>query len=100
MFIPDPNFTSGSSTKGQKGTGSRIRDEELGIFNPKNLYQALGNMIRHIYSGSEHLCRRIRNDFIKKTKIQKDALHVQVLPCKRTFYLRLFASSYFFTITL
>ncbi len=37
MFILDP----GSRIQGQKGTGSRIHNKDLSIFNPINYYSAL-----------------------------------------------------------
>jgi hypothetical protein len=42
MFIPDPIFFH---------PGSRIRIKEFKYFNPKNGFQALGNMIRVVHPG-------------------------------------------------
>jgi hypothetical protein len=56
MFIPDPKFSipdpiffhPGFRIQGQKDSGSRIRIKELRYFNPKNCFEALGNMIRDL----------------------------------------------------
>jgi hypothetical protein len=41
-----------SRIPGQKDSGSRIRTKDLSIFNPKNCFSALGNMIRDVHPGS------------------------------------------------
>ncbi len=52
MFIPDPDldFTHpGARIQGRKDSGSASKN--LRIFNPKNCFQALGNMTRDVYHG-------------------------------------------------
>jgi hypothetical protein len=54
MFIPDPR----SEFLASRIPGKKIPDLDLdshkrnGIFNPKNYFLALGNMIRDVHSGS------------------------------------------------
>jgi hypothetical protein len=53
MFISDPNFFHpGSRIKLIPGSRIRIRIKEFKYFNPKNCYQALGNMIQNVHRGS------------------------------------------------
>jgi hypothetical protein len=57
MFITDPGsefFHLGSLIQSLKDPGSRIRIriKEFKYFQPKNCFQALGNMIQDIHTGS------------------------------------------------
>jgi hypothetical protein len=52
MFIPDLNFSAnGSRVKKAPGRVFGSATKNLSIFNPKKLYQTLGNLIRGVYSG-------------------------------------------------
>ncbi len=53
MFILDPHyFHPRSRVKKIPGSRIRIRFKEFKYFNPKNCFQALGNMIQDVHSGS------------------------------------------------
>ncbi len=55
MFIPDPEFRIRIFSKPDTGSEffpSLIRIKKLKYFTPKNLFQALGNMIRIVHPGS------------------------------------------------
>jgi hypothetical protein len=55
MFILDPHyFHPRSRVKKIPGSRIRIRFKEFKYFNPKNCFQALGNMIQNVHSGSAH----------------------------------------------
>ncbi len=61
-----------SRIQGQKDSGSRIRIriKNLSIFNPKNTFSALGNMIRDVHPGS-----RIRILIFYPSRIQGSKRH-------------------------
>jgi hypothetical protein len=53
--LPDPNFSNPdpeSTVKKISDPGSGSASKNLGIFNPKNCFYALGNMIRDVHPGS------------------------------------------------
>jgi hypothetical protein len=50
LFIPDPNFSI--PVPGSKRLRSPDPDRHNSIFNPKNYFLALGNMIRDVHPGS------------------------------------------------
>jgi hypothetical protein len=53
MFIPDPNFSlPDPGSKKHPDPGSESASKNISIFNPKNCFLTLGNMIRNVHPGS------------------------------------------------